>query len=154
MKRNSEYGLKIFFLLPFVLITLFVLLFGCTQITEPEEGVSGVYQSKMYSVEDLARLGIIQTYNIRLELLQRGNIITGVVIDQERYLLNGTIEYDDALKVKRIKAVFTYGNLDLFVNEDGSYYPLSGQCVYYSGARAIRFEKTSELHEQGKIYNN
>lgn len=164
MKRSSKYGLKIFFLAPILFVILLFLLLGCEKINAPqEEGITGVYQSVNYSQEDLQRLDIVQTYDLKLELLQRGNIITGQITDlqsSEKFELKGTIEYNYELETNRIQLKFAYGGLDLFENgwindkEKFATYPYQfiGQCIYYSGARAIRFKKTGELHNQGKIF--
>ena len=95
------------FISPLIFWILLSLLFGCTQITEPEiEGISGVYQSKMYSAEDLIKYNMPQTYALELDLLQRGDIFTGLLTDfftKETFKIDGYFEYKDGENDVQIK---------------------------------------------------
>jgi hypothetical protein len=127
---------KLFFVLLFV--------FGCNVekvVTPTPEGISGVYRSVAYMD--------YKSYNVKLEILQRGDDLTGTVTTDESYSIKGTM-----IRPNHARLFFSAGSLDLFLDLNGDYYPLSGQCIYKDEARPIRFEKIGKLHDQGMLLNN
>lgn len=131
------------------LIVVLLFVFGCNaeKIVEPiPEGISGVYKSVLYEKEVLEQFKIEQTYKMQLELIQHDTDLVGKLsVDGINYSVSGTI-IDNHLSL-----LFEKGIFDLWLDVKGNYYPLAGSCLFNGYARAIRFEKVSNLHNQGGI---
>jgi len=159
MNRRNKRALKValeIFIIPFAIVFTWIVLStlfgGCEdRLVQPiEEGISGTYKSVFYDEATLKRYDIKQTYDIKFEVFQRGEVLTGNLKNNEDQILpmNGTIKDVEGISNQRVRLYYNSGNLDLFTDPKGNYYPLSGQCIYNNEARAIRFEKIGNLHSQ------
>ena len=160
MNRRNKQALKValeIFIIPFAIAFTWIVLstlFGSCEdrLIQPiEEGISGIYKSVFYDEATLEKYGIKQTYDIKFEVLQRGEKLMGTIINGSQSLsMNGTIKNVEGISNQRVQLYYNNGNLDLFTDPKGNYYPLAGQCIYNNEARAIRFQKIAN-HDQGKI---
>lgn len=138
---NDSYRIASICFSIFVLLIIFSVLFGCTtELTNPEPEVktlSGVYQSAPYETH--------KTFDIKLEILQDGDQLSGTVVkDSEKFNVQGTV---------RDYIVILDGgffNMNLAYNETKPF-PFAGNCTWNGEQRAIHFSLISKLHNQGGI---
>lgn len=136
---DDSYKIAAFCFFAIIIIAFLSTFFGCTaQPFEPEEkSLSGVYQSVPYET--------YKTFDIKLEVLQNGNDLIGTVVkDGQKNPIWGTV------KDYQVLIDGGFFNLNLAYNENKPY-PFAGNCTWDGTQRAIRFEKTEELHNQGGV---